>query len=331
MAKYLITGGTGFIGRHLVDYLLHDGIKPEDIRLLITSRKKLKNLSKNSYEVIVGDVRNKKQVENAVKGVDVIYHLATKAGVGDGSYRYFKDTNVEGTRNLVDAAVKNKAKKFIFFSSVGVYGFPALAGDIRNVSESYKRTFNEGYGQTKVEAEDLIIKACAGSAMKYIIIRPTLVFGPGRKDSFIQLISAIKKHYFFYIGNGNNRMDYVYVKDVVRISRELEISKISNEDFIVGSGNPLTQKRIVETISDVAGSKRPWIFIPKNIALFVSYIIYYLSKLIGFKPFLFPDRFKVLTSYFYFNTGKLKRYGFKPKYTFKEGLKETILYLNFNE
>ncbi len=325
MTKYLITGGAGFIGGHLVDFLLQDGVKPQDIRLLVTSREKLKNLTNKEYDVVIGDIRNKKQVNEAVKGVSVIYHLATKTGVGDGSYEYLRDTNVTGTKNLVEAAVKNDVKKFIFFSSVGVYGFPSTFGDIRNVDESQKRTNTVGYGRTKHEAEDIVLEACAGSNMKYIIIRPTIVFGPGSKDSLTQLINAVKKGYFFFIGDGSKKMDYVYVKDVVRTARRLEKSKVVNEDFIVGPEDHLTQRQVVNIISEALGVKAPKIILPKNFAFFISYIIQYLSQSFGIKPVLFPDRVKVLSSDFYFNTRKLKKFGFIPKYSFKEGIAETVI------
>jgi nucleoside-diphosphate-sugar epimerase len=99
---------------------------------------------------------------------------------------------------------------------------------------------------------------------------------------------------------------------------------VENEDFILGPVKHLTQIELVDIISNELGIKSPTIFLPEYVAYFASYIIKSISKIFGVQPILYPDRVRVLTSDFYFNTEKLKRYGFKTKYTFKEGLADTI-------
>lgn len=328
MKKILITGASGFIGSHLVEYLIKDGVKPEEIRLLVPSWEKYIDPEFKIKDIVIGDIRDKKTVDVVMRGVEIIYHLASKTGYDGGSYEYFKDTNVDGTGNILEAAKKQNVKKFIFFSSSGVYGLPATAGDIRNYNEKKSRTYSEGYGQSKYEAENLILNASKEWGLNYIILRPTTVYGPRDKGGLLQLIKAINKGYFFFIGNGKNKMDYVYVYDVVRTARVLEKSKIVNEDFIVGSGEPISLNNMVKVICEKLGKTSPNIHVSKNLALFLSFVVKYFSKLIGVRPVFFPNRVRVISSDFYFDISKIKKaIKYKPKFSFEQGVEETTAWL----
>ena len=109
-SKILVTGASGFIGSHLVEYLLSKKVPLSNLRLFVKNGESIKNLPKKNFDIFYGDIRNKNDVKEAMKGIDVVYHLAAKIDF-DGSWEEYKDVNVQGTKNLVEQAVKNKKFK----------------------------------------------------------------------------------------------------------------------------------------------------------------------------------------------------------------------------
>jgi GlcNAc-P-P-Und epimerase len=325
MTKYLITGGSGFIGSNLIDYLIDKEKIPEaDVRVLVPPWEVLENLYGHKLEIVIGDIRDQKLVGELTKGIDIVYHLAAKTVIEGGTYDYYKDTNVDGTRFLLEASAKQKVKKFIYFSSISVYGLPAWKGDMENYDESSHQEPSEPYGKTKLEGEKLVKDAYKRWKMPYIIIRPTTVYGPRDKAGIYQLMTAIDKKLFFYIGDAKNKMDYVFVADLVSGVRKVEKSSVKNENFILGIGKSQTQREIVVSIASALGVEAPNLFIPKFFALMLSFIVNITSRFIGFKSILYPSRVKVLTSNCYFNTSKAAElFGYLPKYQIEEGAKIT--------
>ncbi len=321
MKKILITGTAGFIGSHLVEHLLEDGVNAQDLRLFIPPWESFNNLPHGMFEIVVGDIRNKDQVKSAMKDVDIVYHLAAKTVIDGGTYDYYKDTNVEGTENLLESAAKEKVKRFIYFSSISVFGLPAWKGDMENYDETFPKEPIEPYGKTKLESEKLLIQASKKWNLPYIIIRPTTVYGPRDKAGIAQLYRAIQKNMFFFIGNGENKMDYVYVEDLVKAARIAEKGKLKNEDFIIGAGKPSTQKEIVASVAKSLGKKIPGNHVPKSIALLLARIVKWISDLVHIRPLLFPSRVRVLTANCYFNCSKAKKIlGYKPEFEIQKGM-----------
>ena len=201
MGKILITGASGFIGSHLVSQLLKDGVPLKNLRLFILPGESLENLPKKDFDILWGDIRDKAAVKKAVKDVDVIYHLAARIGFDGKTHDDYFEINVDGTQNLLDAVKKNNIKKFVSFSSVAVLGLPAYVGDMKKLNENSKENYGDFYGESKWEGEKVVKKAYEKYGIPYSIIRPTSVYGPGDKKNILPLYKAVKKGYFFFIGN----------------------------------------------------------------------------------------------------------------------------------
>lgn len=329
--KYLITGASGFIGSHLVEHLLEDGVDVKNIRLLVLPNDTFENLPERKFELVRGDIRDKNVVDKACGDVETIYHLASQNGYDGGDYKYFADVNVTGTRNILKSAVKSKVEKIIYFSSTAVYGLPATAGNIKNYNETHAFSYSEGYGQSKYIAEKLVKKICVKAKIKYIILRPATVYGPRDSAGIYQLIRQINKGWFAIVGNGQNLVDYIYVRDIVEIARSLEKSKLNNQDFILASGKPILFKEAVEKIYKSLNLKAKYINVPEFIALPSSFIAKYIFIALGMKPIVFPNRVKVMSSDYYFDISKLKKFGYVPKYDFSQGVSETVNWLIANK
>lgn len=324
MRKILITGAAGFIGSHLVEQLLSDGEPLERLRLFIFNEESLKNLPPKNFDIIRGDIRDKSAVKKAMKNVDVVYHLAAMTVKPNRTYVDYKTTNVDGTQNLLNESIDKNIRKFVYFSSISVYGLPAYVGEINNLDESHPKQYAESYGRSKFEAEKLVIAAHDKYDIPYIIIRPTTVYGHRDHQSLIELFKAIDKGYFFMIGKGENKMDYVFVKDLVKGARQAELSKKKAGDYILGAREPVKFREIVRLVSKSLGKRVPNIYIPNTLGLILGYTFSILNKLSGIKFPFSIERARVMTTSCFFNIDKARReIGYNPNIDIEKGIKTT--------
>src|SRR3989344_5101366 len=218
--KILVTGASGFVGKNLIKHLNKYNIN-------ILSRKKI-----FGDGVFVGDLFDKKILLDASK-VDIIIHLA---GISNGDV--FK-INYEGTRNLVDACVENKVKKFIFISS-----FDAI--------------LETDYGKSKLKAEDYI----KNSGLNYIIFRPTVIYGNDNKKDIGRLIRLIKMGISPIPGSGNFKLQPVFVDDIVKIIAMAIESKHKNKTYFIGGADVLSFNELADKIASQLNKKIVKINIP---------------------------------------------------------------------
>jgi nucleoside-diphosphate-sugar epimerase len=325
MKKILITGAAGFIGSNLVEYLLSQGVMKNSLRLFIMPSDSLENLPSTDFDIVRGDIRNKTVVKKAMKGVNTVYHLAAVSNVSDGSYF---SVNVDGTKNLLEACKGKNIKKFIYFSSVAVYGLPAYAGEQVNISERTSKNPIGEYAESKYMAELEVIAAHKKWNIPYSIIRPTTVYGPRDRAGIFQLIKAIKGHYYIQIGDGSNRVDYVYVRDLVKGAFLAERSKRNSSEYILGAGKPITFKQLTAAVGKAINIEVSNFYVSKTIGLILANIISIFSTVFRFKVLLSTDRVKVMTTSYYFDCEKAKKeLGYKATTSMTKGAKATAEWL----
>ena len=218
--KILVTGATGFVGSHLMKELNRDDVS-------ILSRKQV-----SGRKVYVGDLFNKRILSEATKA-DIIVHLA---GISKGSVLKI---NYEGTKNLVDACINNKIKRFIFISS-------------------FDAVLNTKYGKSKLKAEEYI----KNSGLDYIIIRPTFIYGKNNKEIY-KLIKYIKMGVVPIPGNGNFKLQPVFVDDVIKLIVKSINAKNKNKIYFIGGSQKLTFNELVGLISKALKKNPIKINIPK--------------------------------------------------------------------
>lgn len=330
----LITGAAGFVGSHLIELLLKEGVAVSQLRLVLLENESTQFLPKIKFNIVRGNIKSIKFVEKITQGVNVIYHLAAITAITSdfSKYKMYEEVNVNGTSNLLAACAKKKIRKFIFFSSVAVYGLPEWKGDIANWNESHPKTYSEVYGKSKLEAENKIIEAHKKWGIPYVIIRPAILYGPRDIKNLLELYRSIKKHLFFFMGNGNNKIDYVFVKDVVRAARLAELSTKKSADYIIAGERHISLNEAINNIAESINTKVFPIHIPKIVGLCTSYIMEYLGKIVGIPSPLFPSRVKIMTSNYYFDTSKAKKeLNYVPLTPFKEGTKITAKWLIENK
>jgi len=203
--RVLITGGAGFLGLHLARYF---ATKKWDIRILDIATFPADEYPQN-VEFIKGDVRDIKKVQKAVKGCDLVVHAA--AALPLRSSEEIITTNVDGTRNILDACVTNKVDRVVYISSTAVYGVP----EKHPVYETDPMVGVGPYGESKIAAEGV----CAEYREKGVVvtvIRPKTFLGTHRLGVFEILFDWIKDGKRIpLIGNGENRYQLLEVDDLV--------------------------------------------------------------------------------------------------------------------
>lgn len=319
--KILITGAAGFIGSHLVDLLLAKGIPKQKLRLLIAPWDTTRNLEHHqNLEIISVDIRDKKQLLQAAKNTEYIYHLAAKIDFDGKTYQEYEDVNVTPTETLLTAAVQNRVKKFIFYSSIGVYGLPAGIGDIINWDETHLPTYTNDYGKSKWEGEERVRYIHQKKNLPYTIIRPASVYGPREKGPTLALYKAIKNRQFVLIGDGKNKMHYVYVEDLVTATYLAAKSTRDQGEYIIGGPKPEEFQEIVKQIGASIDTPLSSIQIPTRLALPVSAVAQAVFGLFGKKAPLYPERVRTMTTSYYYDISKAKEeLGYKPAFSFKKG------------
>lgn len=196
-----VTGGTGFIGRHLIKYHLDIG---DEVRYL--TRGLTVPLDIRAKE-ICGDLSNKEILDKLVDGVEVLYHCA--AELHDSAKIY--ETNVLGTKNLLIAAA-GKINRWVQLSSTGVYGSKPL----HNVNENTPINPGNAYEYSKAVADELVFEYASKGYFEAVILRPSNVYGMDMPNqSLFQLIKMVKQGLFFFIGKGNGTVNYIHISNVI--------------------------------------------------------------------------------------------------------------------
>lgn len=257
MVKIAISGGTGFIGKKLVQHHLKVG---DEVRYLTRTD----NQPIIGASAIIGDLNSTvDQLLPLFSNSDVFYHCAGELK----NEALMHSTHVQGTINLlhvIEKAHSQNQKNFhwIQLSSCGAYGQAYPQPSIpRYVDENSQDSPSGEYEYTKTEADKLIISfASQHDWFKYTIIRPTNVFGVGMRSTAIKrMVQMVKKRLFFYVGNRNSIANFVHVDDVVK-AMQLSINHTSayNQTFIVS--NDCKFSDVVDTFAEVLQTPKPsWI------------------------------------------------------------------------
>ena len=246
--KLLITGGSGFLGINLIRYL-----KARDIDIVSLDIVDFDYPDMNGkIEAICGDIRDKEAVNKAVEGVDIIIHTA--AALPLYSPEEILSTDIEGTRNLLEAAEKFNIKRFIHISSTAVYGIP----DHHPLYEDDKLDGVGPYGDAKIQAEEECLKY-RNKGMCVPIIRPKSFVGPERLGVFDLLYDWAKDgHGFPMIGKGDNRYQLLDVEDLceaIYLCCTLDERKV-NDIFNIGAKKFKTMREDYQAVLDYAGHNK---------------------------------------------------------------------------
>jgi nucleoside-diphosphate-sugar epimerase len=309
-----ITGNAGFIGTYLTAIILENG--SEVLGLDIRPRKDIEK----GFTQIEGNILDKKVVRKTMEGAECIVHLAAEhKDFGITQEQYFQ-VNVGGTRVLLEIATELKIKKFVFYSSVAVYGGQS------STTEETVPSPNNPYGASKLAAEKEIIKWVEEDESRTaVIIRPTVVFGAGSKANIFRLIRQVCDDWFIMIGNGTNIKSIAYVENLVDATIYLMNNCKQGVNIYNYADEPHMQIReLVDLIKKVAGKRSGKFYIPLNLGIVGGFGFDLIGKITGIDFPITAARMKKFTIPTYHKAEKIRSFGFTPKFTIEAGLRQHI-------
>lgn len=307
--KILVTGAAGFIGSHLTEHLLKEGY---EVRAFVRYNSRnywgwLEEESIDSHsnlEVYVGDVRDYDSVNNAMKGIDVVFHLAALIGI---PYSYvsplaYIKTNVEGTYNVLQSAKELKVSRVIITSTSEVYG----TAQYIPIDEKHPYNPQSPYAATKAAADHLAMSFYRSFGLPVTIIRPFNTYGPRQSaraviPTIITQILLGKEEIF--LGNLHPTRDLLYVGDTVKGFIQIGLHPDTVGEIVnIGTGRDISIGDLAKLIMKLIGKE----VVVKTDARRVRPKMSEVERLV-----CDYSKAKSIT-------------GWKPKYTLEEGLKETI-------
>lgn len=315
--KVLVTGATGFTGSHLAKKLYRSG---HDVRILVREKAKVSQFNDFDPEIIQGDIRDFYSVKLAVKGIDLVFHIAAAyrtAGIAD---RVYWDTHVKGTEHLLKAAFKSNVNRFVHCSTVGVHGHIAK----NPANESYQ--FNPGdiYQMTKLEGEQKAVQFFKKTGLPVTIIRPCAIYGPGDMRLY-KLFKLMTYKLIPILGTGKIFYHMVYINDLVdAFILAAENENVIGESFIIGGEECYKLNRLLELIAKELNNAPLKIHIPAKPFQFMGTICEKIFIPLGMNPPIYRRRIDFFTKSRIFDISKSKKMmGFKPKIDLKEGISRT--------
>jgi len=313
-----VTGGTGFLGRHLLSELCRADIT---VRVLTRSPQEhpwLKHYK--NVEVILGDLRDKSTFEDAVQGCSSVIHAG-------GYFRFWGDehdfieTNRLGTENLVAAAMKTQVQRFIYISTIAVIGQP----DPENiVDETHPPQPVDPYQRSKFQAESLVLKLHEEQALPAIILRPGAYYGPLGEYAFNRLFFRDPMRGIIMQINGGKYITFpAYIGDVVQgIVRALDVGRPGEIYHICGDW--ISHKDAFDIVCQEANLYWPRPPIPGWLGIAASRVLEAISTITHREPFWPINMKSYVYNYWRVSNEKAKRdLGFRP-IDFREGARRTI-------
>jgi nucleoside-diphosphate-sugar epimerase len=321
--KVFITGSTGFIGSRLAlkcHELGHDIVALGQLNTPIEEFR-TKDLREKGVEIQSIPLDAKEGLAAALTDCDVVYHLAAAQHEANVPDEYFRQVNVEGTRNMLDASVEAGVKRFVHGSTIGIYG-SALDGKIDEDSPARPDNI---YGVTKLEAEKLVLEHLGH--LPVTVIRISETYGPG-DGRLLKLFKAISKGTFFVIGNGQNLHQLIYVDDLVTaLMTASENEAVVGEVVVVAGTERLSTNDMCHHVAAAVDEVPPQIHAPMWPFMTVAFIMEKTLGPLGIQPPLHRRRLDFFRKSFFFDQDKAeKTLRFRPATTFSEGTKLTAVW-----
>ena len=323
--RYLVTGGTGFIGRRLVALLTGRG---HEVHVLSRDPAKKALFSSPLVHFFTGDITSPADLRQAMEGCRGVFHLAAYAkGWAPDEQPYF-DYNVTGTGYVLETARATDAGRVVFCSTAGVInpssGTPAGEETPRTIP------FFTAYERSKDRAEQLV-KKFTGNGGDAVIVNPSRVFGPGplvESNSVTKIIDLFRRGKWHIIpGNGKSYGNYVFVDDVAEgMILAMERGR-TGERYILGGDN-LTYLDLFGALREATGRKPFLVPLPLPLMLFLARMMMAGYHLFRLRPLITPDWVKRYMYDWKLSTAKAeKELGYRPR-PFDKALETTLSYLS---
>lgn len=326
--RCLVTGATGFIGSHIARRLSSDGYS---VRCLVRATSDTAALRKLGVELVTGDLTDARSLRAAADGCRFVCHCG--ALVSDwATVAEIRRINVDGTRDLLDAAVAASVERFVHLSTTDVYGYPGAPG----VGEDYAPTrFSNWYSQSKRDAEAEVGRAARSHPLEAVLLRIATVYGPGSKEVVGEMARAMRGRHMLLIDRGRAVAGLTYVENVVDAAMlALRAPAAPGQAFNVTDGIQITWRRFLTDLANGLGYPPPRVSLPYRFAYGIASALEHgyrlLRSLTGVTtpPLLSRQAVHVLGRSQDFSNRKARELlGWVPRVDYPAGLQATLRWL----
>jgi nucleoside-diphosphate-sugar epimerase len=301
----LVTGAAGFMGSHVVEYLVQQGVK---VRATARPRKDISFFERLGVEYMPADLTKPETLPPLFDGVDRVFHLGAICNFST-PYEKLRPTNVDGVREITRLALENKVKCFVHVTSTSVYG--RYTGT--PFREDGPRNPKDDYGRSKRDGEDVVFKRME-EGLPLVIVRPCTVYGPrcqdgaGKAFSRPTSIAAIP-------GNGKQKLANIRAEDVAAALLHLSVHEETyGQTYNIADDSNPTLEEALCTAAEIFGSKRPTLHLPLWLVGLTAKVDGYFSGKKGKVPDLEYEAVQYLYEDYIVDNTKLKNTGFKLMY-----------------
>ena len=266
--RALVTGATGMLGIQICSKLVEQG---HTVRALVRRTSDTKPIDVLGVEKVLGDVRDIESLRQAVSGADVVFHCAARLGEW-GTWEDYHRTSVEGTANIIQAAIGAGVGRFLHVSSNAVYGQYSMKRV--SVAATEETPFNrelwktDYYTRSKQQSEDVVWSHYKRGTIAVTVVRPGWMYGPYDRLGLPRLARMLRSRMFILLDGGNNSLDLTYSGNVadaalLAVQKEEAAGRAYN---LTRDGN-ITQREFIRLVADAIGAPHPRVSLPLKIVL----------------------------------------------------------------
>jgi len=323
--KVLVTGPDGVLGSNLVRALCGRGFS---VNVFLEKKSTATTLDELNVSRFYGDVLNPKDLLEAVNGCDIVVHGAASTSVFPARNPFVKAINVDGTKNIIEACLKKRVKKFIFIGTANSFCF----GDEKNPGKEEGPYISKKYGldymDSKREAQEVVLRAVKERGLPAVIVNPTFMIGPydSKPSSGAMVIGIYKKAVPGYTSGGKN---YIAVKDAaVGIVNAIDRGKIG-ECYILGNKN-LSYKDAFDLIARVVGVSAPKRRLAPFLVVSYGFFSSFFAKIFKFTPSVTKELAAISCEKHYYSSEKAIKELDLPQTPIEEAVRECFFWFKEN-
>ncbi|MGB1287774.1 MAG: NAD-dependent epimerase/dehydratase family protein [Aggregatilineales bacterium] len=321
--KTLVTGGTGFVGSHLVRVLLAAG---HSVRVLHRTSSRLTALEGLAYESIIGDITDLAALRMATDGIDWVFHVAAVADYWRSDVDFMMKVNVEGTRNVLQAARENNVQRIVFTSSAAAIGLNKDIPSDENVPFNLP-VKHFPYGYSKVLAEQIVAEAVA-SGQDIVTVNPVVVIGPGDLNVISGTFILQTKRFGILTPITSGGIAVIDVRDVAAAHLAAAEKGKTGERYILNTAN-YRYREWFDMIASAVGSAKPRIMTPDFILPAAAGGIDVLRK-IGINTPIDANQVRLGDKLVFFDAGKMYQELWQPEISMQQSLIDTYQWYREN-
>ena len=318
--KVALTGASGYTGGHILERLLARG---DSVKALVREGSITPGLKSSGAEIVPGVLGSADDARRLVSGCDAVMHVAAVYRTAGHPDSYYREVNVLGTRNLLEAALDARVRRFVHTSTVGVHG------DVKRppAGEDAEIAPSDIYQETKAEADAMAREFGRTHDIEVAIVRPGAIYGPG-ETRLLKVFRGIARGRYAVVGSGKPHYHLVYIDDLVDgFLLALDRPEAAGETFIIAGPRSLSQDDLAREVAEATGGS-VWPFhVPAWPIQRLGDVVEAIFIPLGIEPPVHRRRVDFWVKNRSFSIEKARRLlGYDPKVDVTEGIRRTALW-----